>query len=137
MNILALSLSLITATVPAFQEPLPPPAAEAVLGTWQNPHRSIAVRTEMCGEQLCGRIVAATAEALQDARDSGVPNLIGTELLRAYRKDNDTRWTGTVYVPDMGKSFYSHIVVVSQTRLRISGCILGGWICKSQEWTRL
>jgi uncharacterized protein (DUF2147 family) len=138
MNQMILSLSLLAATLAGAAPPPPTETpTEVVIGTWQNPKRSIAVRTVMCGQQLCGSIVAATEEAMQDARDAGVPNLIGTELLRSYRKDSDTRWIGTVYVPDMGKSFYSRIVVLSPTRLRISGCVLGGWICKSQEWTRL
>lgn len=133
----ALSLAALAALPAASSPEAQNMGEDVVLGTWQNPYRSIAVRTSMCGEQLCGTIVSATQEALQDARDSGVQNLIGTQLLRAYRRDSAVRWTGTVYVPDMGRSFYSHIVVVSPTKLRISGCVLGGWICKSQEWTRL
>lgn len=131
-----LPLAAMLLAGPALADPTPMPA-EPVLGTWQNPHHSLAVRTALCGDALCGTIVAASEEALQDARDAGVPQLIGTQLLRAYHKDKGQRWTGMVYVPDMGRSFLSHIVLVSPTRLRISGCVLGGWLCKSQEWTRL
>jgi uncharacterized protein (DUF2147 family) len=113
------------------------PAADPVFGVWANPKKTIAVRTAPCGQQLCGTIVSATAKALDDARAAGVDRLIGTELLRDYRRTGPARWSGTVFIPDMGRSFSSHIVEVSPGTLRISGCILGGWICKSQDWTRL
>ncbi|MET0307635.1 MAG: DUF2147 domain-containing protein [Sphingomonas sp.] len=114
-----------------------PPAADTPIGTWQNPRRSIAVRVEMCGSQLCGKIVSATPEALADAKDAGVTNLIGTELLRDYKPTSPGHWSGTVYVPDMGRSFSSHIVQATPNTLRISGCLIAGFICKSQDWTRL
>jgi uncharacterized protein (DUF2147 family) len=113
------------------------PAATSPIGTWQNPRRTISVRIEMCGSQLCGKIIAATAQAESDARDAGVTNLIGTELLRDYRPTGDGRWSGTVYVPDMGRSFSSRIVELAPNKLRISGCLVAGFLCKSQDWTRI
>jgi uncharacterized protein (DUF2147 family) len=110
---------------------------EQVLGTWTNPKRTLAVRTEMCGVQLCGSIVSATPKAQQDAREAGVDRLIGTQLLRDYRFTGKNQWSGTVYIPDMGRSFSSRIVQLSPRVLRISGCILKGLICRSQDWIRL
>lgn len=69
-------------------------------------------------------------------RSAGTTNLTGTRLLRSDRKDKERRWTGAVYVPGMGRNFLSQRVLVSPTRLRISGCVLGGWLCKSHERTR-
>jgi uncharacterized protein (DUF2147 family) len=111
-------------------------APDPIYGEWVNPKHTLAVRTAPCGDEVCGTIVAATREALQDAKDAGVNQLIGTQLLRGYRKTGEGRWSGTVFVPDMGRSFSSHIVALSPNTLRISGCILGGLICKSQDWTR-
>lgn len=131
--------ALLLAALPAAaQAPAtPPPPADPVFGTWTNPKHTIAVRTAPCGAELCGAIVAASPQAQQDAREAGVANLIGTELLRDYRRTGPQRWSGTVFVPDMGRSFTSRIVQVSPGVLRISGCILGGLLCKSQDWTRL
>jgi uncharacterized protein (DUF2147 family) len=112
-------------------------APDPVFGTWTNPRRTIAVKTAPCGSELCGAIVAANAEAQNDARQAGVEHLIGTELFREYRKTGAGSWSGTVFVPDMGRSFSSHIVQKSPDVLRISGCIFRGLICKSQDWARL
>lgn len=106
------------------------------IGLWQNPKRTLLVRTRDCGQALCGAIVWAGPAAIADARGAGVASLVGTELLSGYRATGRDRWTGKVYVPDEGRRFYSTIQIEGPDRLRISGCILGGLICKHQEWTR-
>lgn len=111
------------------------PAPE-VMGHWINPYGSVVVETAPCGAHLCGRVSWASAEALQDAKESGITGLIGTELLRDYSPSGPGHWRGRVYVPDMGRTFYSTINVEGPDALRISGCILGGLICKSQLWHR-
>ncbi|MBN8817786.1 MAG: DUF2147 domain-containing protein [Sphingomonas sp.] len=108
----------------------------AIIGRWINPYGSVVVETQPCGERLCGRVSWANPEAQQDARDSGVPSLIGTQLLEDYRPAGSRQWRGRVYVPDLGHSFQSTIVMEDTGTLRISGCILGGLICKSQRWRR-
>ncbi|AHE53138.1 DUF2147 domain-containing protein [Sphingomonas sanxanigenens] len=112
------------------------PAVATTLGTWINPHGTVKVRTGMCGSVLCGHIVWASAEANADAAESGVPRLVGTELLGNYRPAGAGRWRGEVYVPDMGRRFASTIEPQGVDALRISGCILGGLICRSQIWHR-
>lgn len=115
-----------------FSGPPSPPA-----GFWLNPHRSVEVAIAPCARaQICGTIVWASAEAQQDARESGVGNLIGIRLLRDYGPTDAGGWQGQVYVPDMGRSFFSRISQVDPQHLRISGCVLHGLICKSQTWMR-
>lgn len=111
--------------------------ASAPVGVWQNPKHTIAVRTALCGPSLCGTIVAAAPIAVADARESGVNQLIGTSLLRDYRKNGPDSWRGIVFVPDMGRTFDSRLTVLSPNEVRISGCILRGLLCKSQIWTRI
>ena len=131
MKMIAIALLLAASTGLAQPQP-----AVSPIGVWQNPKGTIRVRTRPCGELLCGNIVWASPVALADARDAGVSSLIGTELLSDYRATGAGRWTGQVYVPDQGRRFYSTIEVRNPNSLRISGCILGGLICKHQEWTR-
>jgi len=114
----------------------PPDSWAPVVGRWINPLGSVEVETAPCGEHLCGRISWASREALQDARDSGVPSLIGTELLRDYRETAAREWRGRVYVPDMGRTFYSTIDAKQPDILKISGCVLSGLVCRSQIWRR-
>ncbi len=106
-------------------------------GLWLNPHASVAVRTGACGDRLCGWVVWADASAQQDARDSGITSIIGTRLLEDYRQEGRHAWSGTVYVPDMGRRFASRIEEPSPGQLKIKGCLLGGLICRSQLWTRI
>ena len=107
------------------------------VGTWLNPHSSVAVKTGACGDRMCGRVVWASRQAQDDARDGGVAPLVGTELLENYRPEGRGAWAGTVFVPDMGRRFSSEISQVGPDRLKVKGCILGGLICKSQVWTRI
>jgi len=116
--------------------PLGARAATPVEGVWLNPSGSVAVRTGSCGPGLCGRVVWASGQAKADAQDSGIASLIGTELLQDYRPEGRI-WRGTVFVPDMGRRFDSRIEPLSADRLKISGCILGGFFCRSQVWTRI
>lgn len=115
------------------RNPEPP---ESPIGTWINPRGTVRVKTGLCGINLCGWVVWASSQALDDARSSGVNSLIGTELLRNYRATSTREWHGQVYVPDMGETFYSRIVQLDPNSLKISGCILGGLICKSQVWQK-
>ncbi|MGF7155358.1 DUF2147 domain-containing protein [Novosphingobium gossypii] len=117
------------------------PAASPAEGVWLNPSGSVAVRTAPCavqaGQGLCGHIVWASAKAKADAQDSGIGSLVGIELLQDYRPAGSGAWRGTVYVPDMGRRFDSRIETLSPARLKVSGCLLGGWLCRSQVWTRI
>ena len=125
------AIPLIAASTP------PAPAAGGAAGLWTNPHHSVIVRTAPCGGNLCGTIVWASATAQQDARDGGsTGQLVGTELLRDFRAESRGRWSGSVFVPDMGRSFDSTIVQQGPNALNIAGCILHGLLCKHQLWTR-
>lgn len=127
-------LAFLGWSVPVFAARLPAAQPE---GLWLSPHNNVAVRTGPCGERLCGWVVWADAEAQSDARDGGVARLVGTELLEDYHAEGRGNWSGTVFVPDMGRRFSSQINELPTGQLKIKGCILGGLICKSQVWTRI
>ena len=110
--------------------------APAILGTWHNPKNTVAVRTGACGDRLCGWIVRASEKAQNDARKGGVDPLIGTALLRNYKPSGRNKWSGNVFVPDMGRTFGSTIQLLSANTINVKGCLIGGFICKSQVWTR-
>jgi uncharacterized protein (DUF2147 family) len=105
-------------------------------GIWTNPKESVAVRTQPCGGKLCGFIVWVNGEAARDARESGVASPVGTEVLRDYVPASRGSWLGTVYVPDMGRSFRSRLTEVDPNDIQITGCLVGNFICRSQTWHR-
>lgn len=128
-------LAVLAAMMPGAVRAAPP--ASDLIGTWINPRNSVKVRTGECDRRLCGWVVWADTEALQDARDGGVDRLVGMQLLRDYQPIDRGKWAGHVFVPDLGRTFYSTITRIDASALKISGCILGGWICKSQVWRRV
>lgn len=114
----------------------PAVAATPIDGNWINPRGSVVVTTGECHAKLCGWISWASTEAQADAADAGVAKLIGTELLQDYHASGRGHWTGRVFVPDMGKTFSSTLEQIDANRLKISGCLVGSWFCKSQIWVR-
>jgi len=134
-------VSRITTAVAAVLAAFAAQAASAqgpgVEGVWSNPKGSVEVRTGTCGDKLCGVVVYASQKAQADARKAGAQPLIGTTLLRDYKADGTARWSGQVFVPDRQASYYSTIQLVDAQTLKVSGCILGGLICKSQMWHRV
>ena len=129
-------LILLLATLPASASGHDVSRAADAEGFWMNPKGTVAVHAAACGEALCARIVWASAEAEADAAGS-VPRLLGTQVLEDYRFRGNGVWSGTIFVPDMGRRFASQIEELSPTRLRIKGCVLRGLLCKSQIWTRV
>jgi uncharacterized protein (DUF2147 family) len=113
------------------------PASPGVDGVWANPKNTVQVRTGQCGDKLCGWVVWASEKAKADAaKNSGTP-LIGATLLRGYRPTGKSEWTGEVFVPDMNSTYGSTLALLNGQTMRVKGCILGGLICKSQDWHRV
>lgn len=108
----------------------------ALQGLWRNPKGTVEVRIGTCGASLCGTVVGASTSAIADARDSGYPKLIGMQLMHDYYAAGRKKWRGTIFVPDIGRSFASHIELVDNDHARISGCLFGQFVCKSQLWRR-
>ena len=114
------------------------PGRLSILGKWTNGQRSVVVDAFSCnGNELCGRVVNANADAITDASAAGTKNLVGTNVLRDYHSDRNGVWHGTVFVPDMGRSFTSHIKLIGPDRLKVTGCLIGSFICKSDIWIRV
>ena len=125
---------MITAFLLAAASAASPSAA--ILGTWHNPKNSVAVKTGRCGANLCGWVIRASDKAKNDVASKGYPPLIGTALLRDYRSSGKARWSGQIYVPDMGRAFGSTVTMIDADTLNVKGCLIGGLLCKSQIWRR-
>lgn len=106
-------------------------------GLWRNPMGSVTVRIKACGDQVCGTVTAANAEAASDAREAGYPNLEGMTLMRGTLVARGETWRGTVLVPDLGRSFAAHIELTDLTHAKVTGCIWHGLLCRSQMWRRV
>lgn len=102
---------------------------------YRNPANSVHIRPEPCGANLCGTVVWANGKAKADAARGGTPKLVGLKLFRDFKLVGPDKWQGSVFVPDINKTFSGYITRVNATTLKGTGCLVGKMGCKSQEWT--
>jgi uncharacterized protein (DUF2147 family) len=132
-----LALSAMVAAVSAA-----PPASASdpsfTYGVWRNPKNSVHVEIKPCGGgSACGNVVWATDDAKADARKGGTPNLIGLQLLRDFQLQKNGSWKGKVFVPDLNMTFNGTADFPDATTMKAKGCLIGGFLCKSQTWRRV
>lgn len=90
----------------------------------------IIVDIAKCGARLCGKI--------QDVVGNANTSIIGRNIIENMGKNGDTNYAGgTIWAPDTDKTYKSKMELVNANTLSVSGCALGGLICRSQTWTRV
>ena len=112
-------------------------ASPAKYRTYRNPSNSVHIQPRPCGANVCGVVVWANDKAKADSARGGTPNLIGLQLFKDFTPDGPNKWKGSVFVPDINKTFSGQVVRTSPTTLKGTGCLLGKMGCKSQEWVLL
>ena len=60
----------------------------------------------------------------------------GKTIMCGAKKSGENKWKGTVLNLDDGQK-YSGSVTLSGNSLTLSGCVLGGLVCKNDTWSRL
>ena len=116
---------------------IPTVTAARLAGTWRNPAGSVEVGMAPCGSRLCGTVVWASGRAKDDAANGGTDRLVGTQLFRGLVADGPGHWSGTVFVPDLGRTVDGSLAQVGSDALEVSGCIIPGLVCQTQTWTRV
>jgi len=90
---------------------------------------SMAVELFDCDGKLCGKAI--------DVFDAPNRDSVGIEIIKGMKKKSDTSYKrGKIYAPDTKKWYKSKMTLQSDDKLKVSGCVLGGVICRSQMWTR-
>ena len=105
-------------------------------GNWTSPSGNVVVTIAPCGSAMCGRVSWASDRAKADARQGGTDPLIGTELMTDFTARSDGRWKGRLFVPDLNRRSRAELRLVDADRIKISGCMVGRILCKSQLWVR-
>jgi len=119
---------------------LPAAAADQpfTYGVWRNPKNSVHVEIKPCGGgKACGYVVWANQEAKDDAKKGGTPDLVGLQLLRDFQLQKNGSWKGKVFVPDLNMNFNGTADFPDATTMKAKGCLIGGFLCKSQTWRRV
>lgn len=119
---------------------LAPAAGAASLdGTWLTESGETKVDFAPCGATLCGTILwQKTPRADTENPDPGkrARPLTGAVMLSDIRADGAGRWSGQLYNIENGKTYSGALELQGADRMKLSGCVLGGLVCKSQIWTR-
>ncbi len=112
-------------------------AADAPIeGRWKNPSGRVVVQIEACGSALCGSVISAAESAKADARRGGTANLVGTQLMSGFKPAGAGKWRGRMFVPDINHRSKAELALVGSNQLKVTGCMVGRMICKSQLWSR-
>ena len=121
-----------------------------VLGEWLTEDKVSRIALSECGDVLCGHISwitekDATNEAGEPVTDVNNPDaalrsrpLVGLQIFHDLKPSsgNENLWEGRVYNPENGEMYTASLLPQRDGRLRVKGCILDGWVCKSEIWTR-
>lgn len=111
-------------------------AAKEISGTWRTAEGEdggyLHVHIEACGDASCGVIVHAVDET---GRSNPAYEYMKRQILFDMVEDGGV-WRGRVWAPDSGQTFRAKMIPSGQTA-KLSGCTLGGIICRSQLWTRV
>jgi uncharacterized protein (DUF2147 family) len=125
-----LSVALLVSATPAL-------AADPI-GEWLVKDATARIKIDHCGEGFWG-VVSWEKQA---GRDENNPDpskrdrpTLGLPILLDMKSTQPDRWDGDVYNAENGKTYTSHISLVSPDVLRIEGCILG-ILCGGENWTR-
>ena len=108
-------------------------------GTYLSESGETRVRIARCGSAYCGTIVAVQGEA----KDVNNPdpklktrNLVGVPMISNIVPSGDS-FTGSLYNYKDGKTYTGKMRFKGGNAMELSGCVLGGLICRSQTWTKV
>lgn len=117
-----------------------------VAGTWLTEDGRAKIKTEHCGDKLCGYVVWMK----QPLTDKGEPRTdlknpdpakrsrpsLGLELMSGLKAEDETHYSGQIYNADDGKMYDVTVSMEKAEELNIHGCLLR-FLCGSQSWERV
>lgn len=113
-------------------------AAADISGTWTSQSGETRVKVAPCGADLCGTIVW-TKDGGKDVNNPDASkrdrSLVGVRMMWGI-KAGGSGYSGSLYDYKSGKTYSGKMALRGANALELSGCVLGGLICRSQTWTR-
>jgi uncharacterized protein (DUF2147 family) len=113
-------------------------------GVWIMENGKVTVRIAPCGANLCGSIVSMAKPLDKEGNpklDKNNPNnslrgrpVIGLRILSNMVPKSESKWAGTVYNADDGRT-YSSYMKLSGNKMKVKGCI--GPFCKAITFNRV
>lgn len=106
----------------------------SIEGRWRSPGGNSIIDIAPCGSSLCGTVAWASAKAKKDSART-TSQLVGTQILTGVQQRGN-RWQGRLFIPDKNMRVTAKIQLVSAQQLKVSGCAVGGSLCRTALWTR-
>jgi uncharacterized protein (DUF2147 family) len=118
------------------------------IGTWLTEGGKSHIKIANCGGALCGSIVwlkepndPETGKPKVDKfnADAGKRSrpIIGVPIVINMKPNGAKKWSGQVYNAEDGKTYDGNLTEQGPTSVRLEGCVMGGLVCKGQNWTRV
>lgn len=107
-------------------------------GTYLSESGETRVRIAKCGSAYCGTIVSVQGDAKDvNNPDAGLKSrsLVGVQMISSIMPSGEG-FTGQLYNYKDGKTYNGKMTFAGKA-MQLSGCVLGGLICRSQTWTRV
>ncbi|KFG68752.1 DUF2147 domain-containing protein [Microvirga sp. BSC39] len=128
-----LALGLVMLALPASAQQADPS------GTYLSETGETRVRIARCGGAYCGTIISVQGEAKDvnnpDPKLKG-RNLVGVQMISNIQPAADG-FTGQLYNYKDGKTYNGKMSFAGGKAMQLSGCVLGGLICRSQTWAKV
>lgn len=108
-------------------------------GTYLSESGETRVRVAKCGQAYCGTIIAVQGES----KDVNNPdpklkerNLVGVQMISNIQPSGEG-FTGQLYNYKDGRTYTGKMSFAGGNAMQLSGCVLGGLICRSQTWKKV
>jgi uncharacterized protein (DUF2147 family) len=132
---LAGMLALVLVSGPASAQ-----SAEDAFGLWLNPENQSNVEFYKCGEGLCAKIVkVADGQTVDDKNPDPAKRsrpIVGLVIMDGAKKSGASKWAGTLYNRENGKSYSGTVAVKTKDAVELSGCV-AAVLCRGVTFTRL
>ena len=132
-----MTMKQILASIVAFAVVSGPAAASAkspLEGRWKNGKMEVVIAP--CGGDLCGTVVKASPVQQAKAQRGSDTDLLGARLIKDIEPTGPRSYRATVFLADRNIYARGTINQVSDSQLRVRGCVLAV-ICKSKTWDRV
>ncbi len=101
-------------------------AATGPIGEWKIADGTATVAIRPCGGDLCGFVSWSKDDAF----------VVGRQVLVNMRR-NGHLWSGRVVNVVDGQIYDARISLLSESVLKVEGCVIGGMVCGGQQWSRV
>jgi uncharacterized protein (DUF2147 family) len=112
-------------------------AADPAEGVWQTKPDDNGnfghIEIKPCGPALCGTLIQSFDGAGAVLESDNVGKRIVWDMVAV---GDGTYVDGQVWAPDRDKTYNAKMALAGST-LSVSGCVLGGLICRASDWTRV